>query len=94
MKRITVDLEDDQYERLRLAAYTERCSVSEAVRKYLALSPPPATMPRAVSRMPEPVKYGDHQRAAPGSGCELGLEHQEEYDDHQARPGRGLDLPR
>ena len=28
--------------------------------------------------MPEPVKYGDHQRAAPGSGCELGLEHQEE----------------
>lgn len=38
--RVTVDLSDDLYERLRLAAFTERCSVSEAVRKHLMSSFP------------------------------------------------------
>ena len=46
MKRITVDLEDDLYERLRLAAYTENCSVSAALRKYLASSPLPELPPQ------------------------------------------------
>ena len=40
MKRITVDLPDELYQRLRLAAYTEDCSVSEAVRSHLAASLP------------------------------------------------------
>jgi len=40
MKRITVDLPDDLYERLRLAAYTEHRSVSEVVRDRLASSLP------------------------------------------------------
>lgn len=40
MKRITVDLPDDLYERLRLAAYTERHSVSEIVRDRLASALP------------------------------------------------------
>ena len=40
MKRITVDLPDDLYERLRLAAYTEHCSASEALRTHLASSLP------------------------------------------------------
>lgn len=40
MKRITVDLADDLYERLRLAAYTEHRSVSEVVRERLTSSLP------------------------------------------------------
>ena len=40
MKRITVDLADDLYERLRLAAYTEHRSVSEVVRERLMSSLP------------------------------------------------------
>lgn len=40
MKRITVDLPDDLYERLRLAAYRERHSASEIVRDRLAASLP------------------------------------------------------
>jgi metal-responsive CopG/Arc/MetJ family transcriptional regulator len=40
MKRITVDLPDDLYERLRLAAFTEHHSVSEAVRDRLASALP------------------------------------------------------
>ena len=38
MKRITVDLPDELYEALRLAAFTERHSVSEEVRERLAAS--------------------------------------------------------
>lgn len=38
MKRITVDLPDDLYERLRLAAYVEHASVSEVVRNRLTSS--------------------------------------------------------
>ena len=34
--RITVDLSDELYEALRLVAFNERCSVSEAVRTRLA----------------------------------------------------------
>lgn len=40
MKRITVDLPDGLYERVRLAAYTERRSVSEVVRDRLVSSLP------------------------------------------------------
>jgi plasmid stability protein len=40
MKRISVDLPDDLYERLRLAAYTEERSVSAVVRDRLALTLP------------------------------------------------------
>ena len=40
MKRITVDLPDDLWERLRLAAYTEHSSVSEVVRDRLTLALP------------------------------------------------------
>lgn len=49
MKRITVDLPDDLYERLRLAAYTGHCSVSEAVRAELTASLPELTAPEAPS---------------------------------------------
>jgi len=38
VKRITVDLPDDLYERLRLAAYIERNSVSAVVRDRLLAS--------------------------------------------------------
>lgn len=50
MKRITVDLPDDLYERLRLAAYVDHCSVSEAVRDRLASAlpgTPAAPVPQA-----------------------------------------------
>jgi plasmid stability protein len=40
MKRITVDLPEELYERLRLAAYTEHRSVSEVVRDRLTASLP------------------------------------------------------
>jgi predicted CopG family antitoxin len=45
MKRITVDLSEDLYERLRLAAFNERKSVSEIVRERLAASPLPELPP-------------------------------------------------
>lgn len=40
MKRITVDLPDELYERLRLAAYTESRKISEVVRDRLARTLP------------------------------------------------------
>lgn len=40
MKRITVDLPDDLYERLRLAAYAEHSSASAVVRDRLESSLP------------------------------------------------------
>ena len=40
MKRITVDLPDELYERLRLAAYAEHRSASAVVRDRLAASLP------------------------------------------------------
>jgi len=40
MKRITIDLPDDLYERLRLAAYTENRSASAVVRDRLESSLP------------------------------------------------------
>ena len=39
MKRITVDLPDDLYKRLRLAAYTGDTSVSEIVRRLASSLP-------------------------------------------------------
>ena len=41
MKRVTVDLPDDLYERLRLAAYMEHSSVSAVMRDRLLASPLP-----------------------------------------------------
>lgn len=43
MKRITLDLPEDLYEQLRLAAYEERKSVSAIVRERLADSAQAAT---------------------------------------------------
>jgi predicted transcriptional regulator len=40
MKRITVDLEDDLYERLRAEAYARHVPMSEIVRDRLASSLP------------------------------------------------------
>lgn len=48
MKRITVDLPDELWERLRAAAYAGRCSASAAVRDCLAASLP--DLPEAASR--------------------------------------------
>ena len=39
MKRITVDIPDDLYERMRLAAYTGGTSVSEIVRRLAGTLP-------------------------------------------------------
>lgn len=40
MKRVTVDLPDELYERLRSAAFADRSSISQEIRDRLALSLP------------------------------------------------------
>ena len=56
VKRISVDLADDLYERLRLAAYQENLPISEAVRERLVNSLPqlPETSAPATTESEQP----------------------------------------